>query len=312
MNSGIYRQRSYDNLQNGKSPLFDVRSMSRISHHHHLPQYSNSTSSASPSSASMISANRCEHNLLPYSLAIGGGGADAFAFSHTHLQQEQPTIPTATDTTTPTIPSSTTQPLEPSAPPVPTDFRYFSPQQRKSDHYKRNGVGPSLHSRYPYHKNRAVSRRHIPSLMSAAAVAAAASDRSSSTEEVRLCMDLNSPTQQLQNVYQYSRHNNRSSSRSRYQNQRSGNRHHNHHHHHHQASALSLLKDLDFIDSCEDDPMLKNHNQFRVTKQSGGGGGISSDRSPLKKKQRYSNIYDYSFNLSLNSIYEDSTSDDSL
>lgn len=162
---------------------------------------------------------------------------------------------------------------------VPTHFKYFSPQQRKH---------PNAYSRYPYHRNRAISRRHLPSMTAV-----------SSNEDVRAYLDLNSPTQQQQNVYHY---HHRTPQRHRQRN-----------------SAMSLLKDLDFIDCTEDDPMLKDSNQFRVTKhqysscdRSSGGSNASSDRSPLKKKQRYSNIYDYSFNLSLNSIHEDSTSDDSL
>lgn len=238
MNSGIYRQRSYDNLQNGKSPTYSLSS-----------RFAN------------IPHTSCDHTVV-----------DALQPQHQHLQQQHLLLQQQLQQQTSALAGNDGTPV-----PVPTQFKYFSPQQRKYNDKQRN----ASHLRYPYHKNRAVSRRHLPSLSS------------TSNEDVRMCVDMNSPTQQQQNVYRYHR------TPQRHPRQR-------------QASALSLLKDLDFIDSCEDDPMLKNHNQFRVTKHQYSSCDRSADRSPLKKKQRYSNIYDYSFNLSLNSIHEDSTSDDSL
>lgn len=246
--------------------------------------------------------------------------------------------------------------------PVPIHFKYFAPQQQNHSNCQSSSCESSqsigAFSRYPYHQNKAVTCRSLPNhqQQQQQPIAGSTSDSAQppsglSDDDIRAYLDLNSltshrppptslnitptleastatteqPAPQLYNVYRYRRHHRTGTSAGRSNEHRLNNRP-NRYQPRRKSSALSLLKDLDFIDESEDDPMLKDCNQFRVTRQqhhyqysSTGSVGHHhgqphdrDDRSPLKKKQRYSNIYDYSFNLSLNSIHEDSTSDDSL
>lgn len=359
LNNGVYRQRSYDNLQNGKSP-----SMQSLTRFVHLPRSSCDHIADLMAAGGSSSAVTAAPHL---SGQIGGGGfggigvinAIAAMSSDASSSSSSPSpsaMPVALASTIGgQMPAAAA--LSAVAAPVPTHFQYYAPQQYRHHHRKSVCDAPSIgaFSRYPYHKNRAVPRRPLPMLPLVAAAAAAAASAplqqqqhqqqmlsGTSADDIRVYLDVNSPLSQenplssvsdptlqssgplppllLHNVYRYSRHG------------RSDGGHHHQHHHHHRnqqhrnapnryqqrrkSSALSLLKDLDFIDESEDDPMLKDCNQFRVTRSQQYVNGSAlydrDDRSPLKKKQRYSNIYDYSFNLSLNSIHEDSTSDDSL
>lgn len=342
LNNGVYRQRSYDNLQNGKSS-----SMQSLTRFVHLPRSS------------------CDHiaDLAPGApmhalfggLGIGNGNGNVAGGLHTVGGTIAAMSSDASSSSSSPSPSAPQPPAAAamaalalatagahstvSVDPVPTHFQYFAPQQQHYHHHyhhqHRRSVcdAPTIgaYSRYPYHKNRAVPRRPLPTLPLISAQPAAPPTQQqqilsgTSADDIRVYMDVNSPSALeptapptltdpmlvpapplLHNVYRYSRrhhHHQRSNTPNRYQQRR-------------KSSALSLLKDLDFIDESEDDPMLKDCNQFRVTRAqqyvNGSSGYDRDDRSPLKKKQRYSNIYDYSFNLSLNSIHEDSTSDDSL
>lgn len=242
--------------------------------------------------------------------------------------------------------------------PVPIHFKYFAPQQRNHQSNSLSSCEASqsigAFSRYPYHQNKALACRPLPSQQQQQPLAGSKSNTlvqplsNLSDNDIRAYLDLNSPTSQrpptslnitptvdsssapppeppvpqLYNVYRHRRHHRNNPSSSGRNNEHRLTNRPNRYQPRRKSSPLSLLKDLDFIDESEDDPMLKDCNQFRVTRQhyqysSSGSVGHGQphdrdDRSPLKKKQRYSNIYDYSFNLSLNSIHEDSTSDDSL
>lgn len=217
MNSGIYRQRSYDNLQNGKSPI------NRLNRLVHMPRTS------------------CDHLDLNY--AQQSSPIDQQSCSDQSVVIGQANNP-VNETT-----------------PVPTNFKYFSPQQRRYNEHAAAQI-----SRYPYHRNRAVPRRYSQSY-DYRHQRRGDRDFSSNNNEMHIANPLNS---------------------------------------------FSLLGDLDFIDSTEDDPMINDHNKFRVTKRNTNNSYYANDRSPARKKQRYSNIYDYSLKHGLKSIHEDSTSDDSF
>lgn len=306
LNSGVYRQRSYDNLHNGKSP-----SMQSLTRFVHLPRSS------------------CDHIAdLTVGAAIAAMSSDASSSS------SSPSPSPATG-----------------GAPVPIHFKYFAPQQQNHSNFPsscESSQSIGAFSRYPFHQNKAVPCRPLPNQQQPQVGPKCESIAPQplsdlSDNDIRAYLDLNSPTShrppislnitpivepsappeppQLYNVYRYRRHHRTGTSSGRNNDHRLHNRS-NRYQPRRKSSALSLLKDLDFIDESEDDPMLKDCNQFRVTRQhsqysSSGSIGHGQphdrdDRSPLKKKQRYSNIYDYSFNLSLNSIHEDSTSDDSL
>lgn len=309
LSSGVYRQRSYDNLHNGKSP-----SMQSLTRFVHLPRSS------------------CDHiNDLTVGAAIAAMSSDASSSS------SSPSPSPATGVA-----------------PVPIHFKYFAPQQQNNSSNCHSSCESSqsigAFSRYPYHQNRALAVRPLPNQHHPPVGSTSGTMiqplSGLSDNDIRTYLDLNSPTSirpptslnipppanpdtppeqpapQLHNVYRYRRHHRSNTSSGGRNNEHRLSNRPNRYQPRRKSSALSLLKDLDFIDESEDDPMLKDCNQFRVTRQhhhyssSGSVGQGQShdrdDRSPLKKKQRYSNIYDYSFNLSLNSIHEDSTSDDSL
>uniref|UniRef100_A0A1A9WCZ1 Palmitoyltransferase n=1 Tax=Glossina brevipalpis TaxID=37001 RepID=A0A1A9WCZ1_9MUSC len=58
---------------------------------------------------------------------------------------------------------------------------------------------------------------------------------------------------------------------------------------------------------CDDDQSIKDSQIFRVSKRN----LYMNHRSPWKERDRYSNLYEYSFNIDLNSIIEDAAGSDS-
>lgn len=192
INSGIYRQRSYDNLQNGKSPV-PIRPTTF---------YRNRSRSASD-----------------YTVGL--------SFVHETLSNQISNVP------------------------VPTHFKYFSPQRKCSD--------PNIMPRYPYHKNRAVPRQRPWEPINRNII-----DR-------QVIVDLKSP------------------------------------------GLPDLFDILDFNDPSEIDPMLRIRDRDHYYKNKRYSNHYVP--SPAKRKQRYSNVYEYStmsYGLGgLNSIVESSSSEES-
>lgn len=192
INAGIYRQRSYDNLQNGKSPV-PIRPTTF---------YRNRSRSASD-----------------YTVGL--------SFVHETLTNQISNVP------------------------VPTHFKYFSPQRKCSD--------PNIMPRYPYHKNRAVPRQRPWEPINRNII-----DR-------QVIVDLKSP------------------------------------------GLPDLFDILDFNDPSEIDPMLRIRDRDHYYKNKRYSNHYVP--SPAKRKQRYSNVYEYStmsYGLGgLNSIVESSSSEES-
>lgn len=197
INSGIYRQRSYDNLQNGKSPPLPIRPTTF---------YRNRSRSASD-----------------YTVGL--------SFVHETLSNQISNVP------------------------VPTHFKYFSPQRKCSE--------PNIVPRYPYHKNRAVPRQRPWDPINRNII-----DR-------QVIIDLKSP------------------------------------------GLPDLFDILDFNDPSEIDPMLRVRDRDCYYKNKRYSNHYIP--SPAKRKQRYSNVYEYStmsYGLGgmgggLNSIVETSSSEES-
>lgn len=152
---------------------------------------------------------------------------------------------------------------------IPANYKYFSPQTyNKSQQQLRN---INTLPRYPFHKNRAVSRtnqtnqifykNNIPTNNSTA---------TATIRNSKFYLDLRSTSSLDQTI------------------------------------SSSVLKVVD-NNSSEFDPMLTNHLNYRNSKRN----LQQINSSPYTNKQRYSNFYEYnSYNNDLNSISEDSGSDD--
>lgn len=196
INSGIYRQQSYDNLQNGKSP---------------------------PPLRPTTFYRKRSRSASDYAIGL--------SFVHETLSNQINNVP------------------------VPTHFKYFSPQRKCSDR--------NIMPRYPYHKNRAVPRQRHWETMNRNSV------------DTQVYVDLKSP------------------------------------------GLPDLFDILDFNDPSEIDPMLRIRSRDNYYKTKRYSNHYAP--SPAKRKQRYSNVYEYStmnYGLSgmsrgLNSIVESSSSEES-
>lgn len=155
---------------------------------------------------------------------------------------------------------------------IPTNYKYFSPQTyNKSQQQLRNSNNITTLPRYPFHKNRAVSRNtnqtnqifyknYIPA------------NNTATIRNSKFYLDLRSTSSSDQTI------------------------------------SSSVMKIVD-NNSTEFDPMLANHLNYRNSKRNLQQ--INTNSTPYTNKQRYSNFYEYtSYNNDLNSISEDSGSDD--
>lgn len=74
----------------------------------------------------------------------------------------------------------------------------------------------------------------------------------------------------------------------------------------------SLFGDVELMDHSEDDYSTMKDRGLRLVKRYSSSNASNYFMSPARKKQRYSNVYDYnSRNFDLNAIQEDYISDDS-
>ena len=126
--SGVYRQRSYDNLQNGKSPYRkSVKSL------HLPPTYGVQNYQNCPSNHG--------NNLNNSNEGVGSNGsiinyAQLSPIMHFAKQQQQQHHHHLNQ--------------------IPSNLKYFAPQSK----YQGGGYDSNSLPRYPYHKNRAVSLNH--------------------------------------------------------------------------------------------------------------------------------------------------------
>lgn len=221
-NPGIYRHRSYDNLQNGKSSF-----------------YAPSTPAA------------------PYRLRKSYFHQNTMSLTHSPSFDRNSPIPLLHKTF---INNNTnTNTTNSNIPPVPTEFKYYSPQRR----HTRSETNVA---RYPFHKNRAILPRQDSEELPPAARHTSLPMRPRYKKQ-EVLYELKSPTNRL------------------------------------------TLRECDFGGG--GDPIeseSKDSQIFRVSKRN----LYQEYGSPASsRKERFSNVYEYSFNIDLNSIIEDAASDSS-
>ncbi|KAM8708862.1 hypothetical protein ACLKA7_015776 [Drosophila subpalustris] len=151
---------------------------------------------------------------------------------------------------------TTIQTLAPQAP-APSDFKYYSPQQR--------------HTNYPFPKSARSMRRQSTQSVDSSKVNIAGYHPLPMRKPYKhqeVMFELKSPTNRL------------------------------------------TIRECDFGgggEPCDDDQSIKDSQIFRVSKRN----LYMNHRSPWKERDRYSNLYEYSFNIDLNSIIEDAAGSDS-
>lgn len=203
---GIYRQRSYENLKNGKSLL--------QSPHYRLSRIVNLPPSI-PNTCEPLSSQSCVQNLSQIEHL---SQLDDMKNANSIINFE-PSPPTTNPIDGLALTSHTMSPA--SAPLVPIHYKYYTPQRR----YKDLNL-----TRYPYHKNRAVPRKQLLEQEKFMRDTERAGIRSSKSNDIRVCLDLQSPTDPMQ----------------------------------------SLLREIDLCDASENesDPMLRlHHNNYRTNKR---------------------------------------------
>lgn len=129
---GVYRQRSYDNLQNGKSPFH----RSSIKSLHLPPSYS---------SNQIASLNK------RFSLSVQKFNNNANISNNNINNNNNITNPSINRSFSASTPQHQQQA-------IPTNFKFVSPQSKydmSDNHYDSNSL-----PRYPYHKNRAIHSIH--------------------------------------------------------------------------------------------------------------------------------------------------------
>lgn len=139
--AGVYRQRSYDNLQNGKSPFHrsSVKSLHLPSSYINNINNNNNNNNPNTHLANKLSLNNLNPNkfaqLSPIIQFPPYNNHNHNSPQHYHQQQQQHQQQQA----------------------IPSNFKYFSPQSKYAapNNFESNSL-----PRYPYHKNRAVAGLH--------------------------------------------------------------------------------------------------------------------------------------------------------
>lgn len=211
---GIYRQRSYENLKNGKSSFLQ-------SPHYRLSRIVNLPSSIPNTCESLSSQQQMSSCIKNHKQIEHLNQLDDMNNVNSIINYD-PQSSTNNDTDMDgltALPSHTLSPA--SAPLVPIHYKYYTPQRRYKD---------LALTRYPYHKNRAVPRKQLLEQEKFLRDSERRGYRSSKSNDIRVCLDLESPTDPMQ----------------------------------------GLLREIDLCDTSENesDPMLRlHHTNYRANKK---------------------------------------------
>lgn len=185
---GIYRQRSYDNLKNGESK-FSIPSM-----HHRLPRsthlalpLSNNTDTTMYHFPHVKNQNgQQKEQQLAFDTQIDDlHDANTINYNDPVYDHE-----TTDDINLDLGQSSHALSPPPSALLVPIHYKYHTPQRRYRD----------LAIRYQYHKNRSVPRKLLLEQEKYRRESERHGIRSSKANDIRVCVDLQSPTDPMQSL----------------------------------------------------------------------------------------------------------------
>lgn len=205
---GIYRQRSYDNLKNGES-IFTSSPLRRLPRSVHLTLPVSNNTDLLFSQLSNIENRNGDHD----SSHLGDlHDVNSINFNSVYDSEnvDERNIAASSHALSPAS----------SALLVPIHYKYYSPQRRYRD----------LALRYPYHKNRSVPRKMLLEQEKYRRESERRGIRNSKSNDIRVCVDLQSPTDPMQ----------------------------------------SLLREIDICDASENDsdPMLRlNHSNYRANKR---------------------------------------------